>query len=61
MGRYVGIVLYQGLIEDVMAFDKETAAREWVARRRLDFGLEETSDSIIWDTEFRLPLSVNSG
>lgn len=50
MGRYVGIVMYKGLIEDFMTFDTIAAAVAWVAERRGEYGIEETSDSGVWDT-----------
>jgi hypothetical protein len=50
MCRYVGIVVYKGIIEGVRTFDFAKEAEEWITQRRQDYGMEETSDSLIWDT-----------
>jgi len=56
MCRYVGIVVYQGLVEDVLTFESEKEARTWVTQRRYVYGAEETSDSLTWDTRQQLPV-----
>ncbi len=56
MGRFVGVVVYQGLIEDIMVFESATAARAWVDKRRADLGVDETSASTVWDAELRVPV-----
>jgi hypothetical protein len=59
MCRHVGIIVYQGLIEEVMAFENETAATEWIAGRRLEYGIEKTLDSVVWDVRLQLPVRVS--
>jgi hypothetical protein len=56
MCRYVGIAVYQGLVEEVLIFERETDATAWIAGRRREFGMEETLGSLTWDTKKQLPL-----
>lgn len=56
MCRFVGIVVYQGLVEDVLTFESEIEAETWVMERRREYGTEETSDSLTWDTKQQLPI-----
>ena len=58
MCRYVGILLYEGLVEEVLTFDSATVAVAWVVQRRQEFGLEETLDSLTWDTAQQLPTKI---
>jgi len=55
MCKYVGIVVYEGIIEGVRTFDFAKEAEEWITQRRQDYGMEETSDSLIWDTGQQVP------
>jgi hypothetical protein len=55
MCRYVGILLYEGLIEEVLTFDSARDADAWVVQRREEFGMDETLDSLTWDTAQQLP------
>jgi len=63
MCRYVGIVLYDGLVEEALTFENQTKAISWVTRRRSVYGTEETSGSLAWDAERQLPVGPtdNSG
>jgi hypothetical protein len=56
MCRYVGILLYEGLIEEVLTFDCATDAAAWLVQRRQKFDLDETLDSLTWDTARQLPI-----
>jgi hypothetical protein len=51
MCRYVGIVVREGIIEDVRIFDFATVAEAWITQRRQNYGMKETSDSLIWDAK----------
>jgi len=55
MCRYVAVLLYEGLVEEVLTFDSATDAVAWVVRRRQELGLEKTLDSLTWDTARQLP------
>ena len=56
MCRYVGIVMYQGLVREVLTFDGDLDASSWVAGRRWGLGVEETMDSLVWDTKNQHPI-----
>ncbi len=58
MCRYVGVVVYQGLIEDVSTFDSAAEAVAWVAKLRQIYGWDDTQDSLTWDAEHQV--SVNA-
>ena len=60
MCRYVSVVVYQGLIEDVSTFESVADATAWVAVLRQVYGWEETSDSLTWDTEHQLPIEATN-
>jgi hypothetical protein len=50
MCRYVGILVYQGLIEDVDVFNDKRKAGAWVSKLAEEYGPDNCADSIIWDT-----------
>jgi hypothetical protein len=58
MCRYVAIVVYQGLVEDVSTFESEADATAWVIELRQVYGWEDTSDSLAWDTTHQLPVQA---
>jgi hypothetical protein len=58
MCRYVGIVVYQDLIQDVSTFESESDANAWVAVMRGVYGWEETSGSLTWDTARQFPIYI---
>jgi len=59
MCRYVGIVVYQGLVEDVSIFKKAKKAQAWVMTLRQLYGWDDTSDSMIWDVVDQQPARLN--
>jgi len=58
MCRYVGIVLYEGLVEEVSTFDSASDAVAWVIHRRQACGMEETAGSLTWATAEKLPVKT---
>ncbi len=58
--RYVAIVIYQGLIEDVSTFDSVSDATAWVATLRQVYGWEDTADSLTWDTRHQTPVTTQA-
>jgi len=58
MCRYVAIVVFQGLIENVGVFEQKEEATEWIGRLAEEYGPCNCSDSIIWDTLDKLPIDV---
>ena len=56
MCRFVAVVVYQGLIEDVSTFESEAEATAWVNELRQVYGWEDTLDSLTWDTTHQLPV-----
>jgi hypothetical protein len=55
MCRFVGIVIYQGLVEEVQIFETEATASMWLAQRRGEYEDEDTLDSLVWDVDLQLP------
>jgi len=60
MCRYVGVVVYQGLIEDVSTFKSLAEAAAWVTILRQIYGWEDTQDSLTWDTEHQISVDPQS-
>lgn len=58
MCRYVAILVYQGLIEDVSVFDKKEEAAHWLSSNVEEYGADECADSIIWDTSQKAPIDL---
>lgn len=58
MNRYVAIVMFQGLVEDVSAFEDMNQANGWVTTLRQLYGWEDTSDSVIWDVVNQAPAEM---
>lgn len=50
MCKYVAILVYQGLIEDVNVFDEKEGATRWLSERAGESGIDCCGDSMIWDT-----------
>lgn len=51
MCKFVAILVYQGIIEQVEVFDRKKDAAGWLSHLAEESGAEHCADSIIWDTE----------
>jgi hypothetical protein len=51
MCEFVGIIVYQGLVEEVQVFNKREEAVEWIAGKTNEYGIENTIDSLLWDVK----------
>jgi len=49
--KFVGIVVYQGLVEDVRVFNEKSSAIKWIAIKANEYGVEDSLDSLVWDVE----------
>jgi len=58
MCKYVAILVYQGLIEDVGLFDKKEEAMRWLSGLVDEYSADNCADSIIWDTFSRSPINL---
>lgn len=58
MHRYVGIVVYDGLIEEIQTFEEPERATAYVSERRHEYGKDRTQDSLVWDIEAQLPVRI---
>ena len=58
MSRYVSVVVYQNMIEDVSIFENLIEAASWIVELRRLYGWESTSESLIWDTVHQLPIET---
>jgi hypothetical protein len=58
MCKYVAILVYQGLIEDVRVFDNKEAAACWLSGCAEECGADNCTDSIIWDMEQRTRIDL---
>ena len=58
MCRYVAILVYQALIEDVAVFNKKDEAAEWLSRNVEECGTDDCADSIIWDAKKKAPIDL---
>lgn len=58
MCRYVGVVIFKGQVEEVQTFMNEGHAMAYVNERRREYGMEDSSDSLTWDTKLQLPVRV---
>ena len=56
MCKYVAILVYRGLIEDVSLFDKKKEATSWLSCFAKEYGAEDCADSIIWDAVDKSPI-----
>lgn len=54
--RYVSVIVYQGVIEDVSIFENLTEAISWIIGLRRMYSWEDTSESLVWDTLHQLPI-----
>jgi hypothetical protein len=58
MCRYVGILVFQGVIENVNVFDQKVKAVAWVGKLVEEYGAGNCADSIIWDTLEEIPIEL---
>lgn len=58
MCRYVAILVYQGIIENVDGFESEKDAGGWLSRLAEEYGADNCAGSIIWDTKERAPIDL---
>jgi len=58
MCKFVAILVYQALIEDVAVFDKKDEAARWLSSNVEQYGADECADSIIWDTQMKTPINL---
>jgi hypothetical protein len=58
MCKYVAILVYQGLIEDVGVFDDKGEAAGWLSRHAEEYGQDNCADSILWDTLQKAPIDL---
>lgn len=63
MCRYVAILVYQAVIEDVVVFNRKEEAAHWLSGLAEKYGVEHCADSVIWDTKTktRIDLGFVSG
>ena len=47
MCRYVGIVMYKGLVEEVATFEDVKLTTAYVIEGRSKYGIEEISESLV--------------
>jgi len=59
MCKYVAILVYEGLIEDVSVFDNKEAAAGWLGTHAEEYGVDNCADSVIWDTTKRTPILLS--
>ena len=50
MCRYVAILVYQGLVENVGVYDSRSMAIEWIGKLASKCGEGDCAGSIVWDT-----------
>jgi hypothetical protein len=50
MCRYVAILVYQGLIENVCVYDSKNKAIEWIGKLASEYGEGDCVGSVVWDT-----------
>lgn len=48
--------MYDGLIEEVQAFEETGKATSYISERRREYGKNRTQDSVVWDIESQLPV-----
>jgi hypothetical protein len=60
MNRYVGVILYKGLVGEIRVFDAKVGAIDYLMERRRLFGLEDTSGSLVWDVIDQLPIAIDN-
>ena len=58
MTRYVSVVVFRNMVEDISIFEDRIEAASWIIELRLLYGWEETSESLIWDTVHQLPIEM---
>lgn len=58
MCKYVAILVYQGLIEDVGVFDAKEEAARWLSDNAEEYGADNCADSIIWDARQKSPIHL---
>ncbi len=58
MCSFVGIIVFQGVVEDVHVFDSKTKAIGWIAEKTNEYGIENCSDSLLWDVERRSRINL---
>ncbi len=51
MCRYVGILVFQGLIENVEVFDQKEEAVNWIGEQVKEYNVADFTDSLVWDTK----------
>ena len=51
MCKYVAILVFKGLIENVGVFDVKEEAARWLSGFVEEYGADNCADSIIWDTK----------
>lgn len=51
MCRYVAILVYQGIVENVNTSDDKAKAVAWIDKLVGEYGADNCADSIIWDTQ----------
>jgi len=56
--RYVAILVYQGLVENVDVFNDKREAGGWLSKFAQEYGLEDCADSIIWDTAEKSSIDI---
>jgi hypothetical protein len=58
MCKYVAILVYQALIEDVGVFKSKGGAAKWLSGKVEECGAEHCTDSLIWDIDAGNPIDI---
>ena len=58
MCRYVAILVYQGIIENVNISNDKDKLVAWIGKLVEEYGADNSADSIIWDTHEETPIEL---
>jgi hypothetical protein len=58
MCRYIGILIFKGLVENVNVFDRREQATAWVGNLVSEYGPDNCADSLIWDMHEEAPIEL---
>jgi len=58
MCRFVAILIFQGVIEDLSLFNKKEQAAEWLSKQIQEYDENDFADSMIWDIENHAPIDL---
>jgi hypothetical protein len=58
MCRYVCILVFRGLVENVNVFDDKERATAWVGDLVREYGPDNCADSLIWDVNEKASIEL---